>query len=192
MLSKLFLKGYQWPFDVRKVAGGSSIIDVLVYLERCKGRRVYLDYRRNPVGGAFSYDELEPEARDYLTRAGACFGTPVERLGHMNAPAVEFYRDKGVDLAREPLEISLCAQHNNGGLAIDCWWQTNVAGLFAVGEASASHARRSILPQSAAARRKRDSSRQRHRRWSRWARWRAAPCSRRAMCVHYGHRRPGA
>lgn len=58
MLSKLFLKGYQWPFDVRKVAGGSSIIDVLVYLERCKGRRVYLDYRRNPVGGAFSYDEL--------------------------------------------------------------------------------------------------------------------------------------
>ena len=139
MLSKLFLKGYQWPFDVRKVAGGSSIIDVLVYLERCKGRRVYLDYRRNPVGGAFSYDELEPEARDYLTRAGACFGTPVERLGHMNAPAVEFYRDKGVDLAREPLEISLCAQHNNGGLAIDCWWQTNVAGLFAVGEASASH-----------------------------------------------------
>lgn len=139
MLSKLFLKGYQWPFDVRKVAGGSSIIDVLVYLERCKGRRVYLDYRRNPVGGAFSYDELEPEARDYLTRAVRASGTPVERLGHMNAPAVEFYRDKGVDLAREPLEISLCAQHNNGGLAIDCWWQTNVAGLFAVGEASASH-----------------------------------------------------
>ena len=110
MLSKLFLKGYQWPFDVRKVAGGSSIIDVLVYLERCKGRRVYLDYRRNPVGGAFSYDELEPEARDYLTRAGACFGTPVERLGHMNAPAVEFYRDKGVDLARDPLEISALEQ----------------------------------------------------------------------------------
>ena len=26
MLSKLFLKGYQWPFDVRKVAHGSSII----------------------------------------------------------------------------------------------------------------------------------------------------------------------
>lgn len=40
MLSKLFLKGYQWPFDVKKIEGGSSIIDVLVYLERCKGRRV--------------------------------------------------------------------------------------------------------------------------------------------------------
>ena len=139
MLSKLFLKGYQWPFDVRKVASGSSIIDILVYLESCKGRKVYLDYRTNPVGGNFRFEELEPEARDYLTRAGACFGTPIERLLHMNTPAVEFYRDKGVDLATEPLEIALCAQHNNGGLGIDCWWQTNIEGLFSAGEAAASH-----------------------------------------------------
>ena len=139
MLSKLFLKGYQWPFDVRKVADGSSIIDILVYLETCKGRRVYLDYRQNPVGGAFSYDALLPEALEYLTRAGACFGTPIERLAQMNRPAIDFYRDKGVDLYTQPLEIALCAQHNNGGLDIDCWWQTNVKGLFAVGEVAASH-----------------------------------------------------
>ena len=139
MLSKLFLKGYQWPFDVRKVAEGSSIIDILVYLETCKGRKVYLDYRKNPVDGAFSYDALLPEAREYLTRAGACFGTPIERLAHMNQPAIDFYRDKGVDLYTQPLEIALCAQHNNGGIGIDCWWQTDVKGLFAVGEAAASH-----------------------------------------------------
>ena len=138
-LSKLFLKGYQWPFDVRKVADGSSIIDILVYLETCKGRKVYLDYRKNPVDGAFSYDALLPEAREYLTRAGACFGTPIERLAHMNQPAIDFYRDKGVDLYTQPLEIALCAQHNNGGIGIDCWWQTDVKGLFAVGEAAASH-----------------------------------------------------
>lgn len=139
MLSKLFLKGYQWPFDVRKVADGSSIIDILVYLETCKGRRVYLDYRRNPVGGEFAYDALLSEAREYLTRAGACFGTPIKRLAHMNQPAIDFYRDKGVDLYTQPLEIALCAQHNNGGIGIDCWWQTDVKGLFAVGEAAASH-----------------------------------------------------
>ena len=139
MLSNLFLKGYQWPFDVRKIADGSSIIDILVYLETCKGRKVYLDYRTNPAGGAFSYDALLPEAREYLTRAGACFGTPIERLAHMNQPAIDFYRDKGVDLYTQPLEIALCAQHNNGGIGIDCWWQTNVKGLFAVGEAAASH-----------------------------------------------------
>ena len=139
MLSKLFLKGYQWPFDVRKVADGSSIIDILVYLETCKGRKVYLDYRKNPADGEFSYDDLLPEAREYLTRAGACFGTPIERLAHMNQPAIDFYRDKGVDLYTQPLEIALCAQHNNGGIGIDCWWQTDVKGLFAVGEAAASH-----------------------------------------------------
>ncbi|OLA67232.1 MAG: oxidoreductase [Subdoligranulum sp. 60_17] len=139
MLSKLFLKGYQWPFDVRKVADGSSIIDILVYLETCKGRKVYLDYRTNPADGEFSYDDLLPEAHEYLTRAGACFGTPIERLAHMNKPAIDFYQDKGVDLYTQPLEIALCAQHNNGGLGIDCWWQTSVKGLFAVGEAAASH-----------------------------------------------------
>ena len=139
MLSKLFLKGYQWPFDVRKVAGGSSIIDILVYLETCKGRKVYLDYRTNPADGEFSYDDLLPEAHEYLTGAGACFGTPIERLAHMNQPAIDFYRDKGVDLYTQPLEIALCAQHNNGGIGIDCWWQTDVKGLFAVGEAAASH-----------------------------------------------------
>ena len=139
MLSKLFLKGYQWPFDVRKVADGSSIIDILVYLETCKGRKVYLDYRKNPVDGAFDYSALLPEAREYLERAGACFGTPIERLAHMNQPAIDFYRDKGVDLYTQPLEVALCAQHNNGGIGIDCWWQTDVKGLFAVGEVAASH-----------------------------------------------------
>lgn len=139
MASKLFLKGYQWPFDVRKVAGGSSIIDILVYLESCKGRKVYLDYRANPAWGNFDYRQLSAEAYDYLNKAGACFGTPIERLLHMNAPAVSLYKDKGVDLTSEPLEIALCAQHNNGGLAIDCWWQTNLEGFFAAGEVSASH-----------------------------------------------------
>ena len=80
-----------------------------------------------------------PEAREYLTRAGAGFGTPIERLAQMNQPAIDFYRDKGVDLYTQPLEIALCAQHNNGGIGIDCWWQTNVKGLFAVSEAAASH-----------------------------------------------------
>ncbi|MFV0413370.1 MAG: FAD-binding protein [Oscillospiraceae bacterium] len=139
LLSKVFLKGYQWPFDVRKVEGGSSIVDILVYLQTLQGRRVFLDFRQNPGGKEVDFSLLEPEAREYLEKAGACFGTPLQRLLHMNTPAVEFYKDKGVDLASQPLEIALCAQHNNGGLDIDCWWQTNLAGFFAAGEAAASH-----------------------------------------------------
>ena len=139
LLDKVFLKGYEWPFDIRKVAKGSSIIDILVYMETVKGRRVFLDFRANPRNNHVDYSTLSDESREYLEKAGACFGTPIERLLHMNRPAVDFYLDKGVDLITEPLEIALCAQHNNGGLDIDCWWQTNVSGFFAVGEAAASH-----------------------------------------------------
>jgi succinate dehydrogenase/fumarate reductase flavoprotein subunit len=139
MLTKVFLKGYQWPFDVRKVENGSSIIDILVYLETAKGRKVYLDFTENPGKKEIDYHILSDEAREYLQKAGACFGTPYDRLMHMNAPAVAFYKDRNVDLSKMKLEIALCAQHNNGGLAVDCWWQTNLQGLFAVGEVAASH-----------------------------------------------------
>jgi len=140
LLSLIFLKGYQWPFDVSKIFGGSSMLDLLVYQETVlKGRRVFLDFMRNPCGKAIDFDRLSPETHDYLSKAGACFGTPIERLAYMNQPAIDFYRDKGVDLAKEPLEIALCAQHNNGGLSTDEWWQTEVRGLFAVGELCGSH-----------------------------------------------------
>lgn len=140
MLNQIFLKGYQWPFDTRKALSGSSRIDLLVYQEQVlRGRRVYLDYRSNPDGLPVLAQDLSPEARSYLLRAGATQATPFERLAFMNQPAVDFYRSRGVDLAVQPLEIALCAQHNNGGLAIDNWWQTNIEGIFAIGEAAGSH-----------------------------------------------------
>jgi succinate dehydrogenase/fumarate reductase flavoprotein subunit len=139
MNSQLFLKGYQWPFDARKAAGGSSLIDILVYVETViKGRRVYLDYRRNPTG--FRFGDLAPEAREYLVRSQALLQTPIERLRKMNPGAVELYAEHGIDLARQPLEIAVCAQHNNGGLAGNAWWESaNVAHLFPVGEVNGSH-----------------------------------------------------
>ena len=40
----------------------------------------------------------------------------------------------------EPLEIAVCAQHNNGGLAGNIWWEsTNIKHLFPVGEVNGSH-----------------------------------------------------
>lgn len=140
-LSALFLKGYQWPFDCSKIENGSSVIDLLVYRECILyGRRVFLDYRTNPFGaGDINYTLLSEEARTYLEKAGACFGTPFDRLMKMNPPAIELYRSKGVDLETEPLEIALCAQHNNGGVSVDLWWQTNVPGLFVIGEAAGTH-----------------------------------------------------
>lgn len=139
ILSNVFLKGYQWPFDVRKAAEGSSRIDLLVHAEQQKGRRIFLDFRSNPAGKEIDYSKLSSEARGYLERAGACFGKPIDRLLQMNEPAVDFYMDHGVDLRTQPLEIALCVQHNNGGLGVDYNWQTNLDGLYAVGEAAATH-----------------------------------------------------
>ncbi len=137
-LSQVFLKGYQWPFDEKKAENGSSVIDLLVNRERVeKGRRVYLDFTKNPCN--IDYKKLSDEAHDYLEKAGAAFGTPIERLAKMNTPAIELYKDKGVDLYNDYLEIALCAQHNNGGVAVDMWWQSSVRGLFAVGECAGTH-----------------------------------------------------
>ncbi len=140
-LSMVFLKGYQWPFDSRKVMEGSSVIDLLVYRESVmRSRRVFLDFTKNPFGkDSLDYEALSGEAKEYLKNAGACFGTPIERLKHMNEPAIELYASKGVDLYHEMLEIALCAQHNNGGIAVDMWWQTCVEGLFVCGEAAGTH-----------------------------------------------------
>lgn len=140
MLSMVFLKGYQWPFDVNKIFGGSSVIDLLVYQETIlKGRKVYLDFTKNPGGGNIPFEKLSQEAYDYLKQAGALFGTPIERLRQMNEPAISFYQDHKVDLYQEKLEIAICAQHNNGGISTDAYWETRIQGLFAVGEACGSH-----------------------------------------------------
>ena len=140
-LSRIFRKGYEWPFDSRKAVNGSSVIDLLVYREtKLRGRRVYLDFMHNPgMVPELPFAELDEDAATYLRAAGAMFGTPLDRLNHMNRPAVELYASRGVDLSREMLEIALCAQHNNGGLDVDLWWQTCIPGLFAAGEAAGTH-----------------------------------------------------
>ena len=145
LLDDIFLKGYQWPFDPRKLEGAaSSIIDLLVYQEIVeRGRRVYLDFRRNPscakTGGRFDMNLLSTEAREYLENCGCTQELPIERLEHMNPASIELYRSHGIDLYQELLEIAVCAQHNNGGLAGNCWWESNLKHFFPVGEVNGSH-----------------------------------------------------
>ena len=139
MNSMVFLKGYQWPFDWRKVRGGSSIVDILVYIETVlKGRRVFLDFRTNPQD--FDFNALSEEALTYLTRSEALLESPIARLEKMNPGAITLYLDHGIDIRTEPLEIAVCAQHNNGGLAGNAWWESlNVKHLFVLGEVNGSH-----------------------------------------------------
>ena len=141
MLDCIFLKGYQWPFDPRKIENyGSSIVDILVYNEiQNKGRRVYLDFLNNPTCLKADFSNLNEESYTYLKNSNALFGNPIERLQHMNPAAIDLYRDNGIDITKELLEIAVSAQHNNGGLSGDSWWQSNVENFFVVGEANGSH-----------------------------------------------------
>jgi succinate dehydrogenase/fumarate reductase flavoprotein subunit len=140
----IFKKGYQWPFDPSRINdGGSSLIDLLVWQETVqRGRKVFMDYRKNlswEGKDTFHHSELDPVAGNYLERSESLQETPLERLLAMNRPAYELFRDHGIDLASEPLEIGICAQHNNGGLKADIWWESDLKHLFPVGEVNGSH-----------------------------------------------------
>ncbi len=145
LATDIFLKGYQWPFDHDKIANfGSSLIDILVQNEMVnRGRRVFMDFRENPRATdglqTFKLTDLKPEALTYLQKSGAMQATPIERLAHMNQPSIDLYRQMGVDLWKEPLEIGVCSQHCNGGFAVDAWWESTVPHLFVVGELAGTH-----------------------------------------------------
>ncbi len=176
LLTAIFLKGYEWPFDPRKIyvdfavakspfppssvtdtqgvddsfpktgeakhqgKRGSSAIDLAVFAELERGRSVYLDFTHNPTcadkNGVLDVTLLEDTPRAYLENSGAMLDTPIARLAKMNPKAIRLYADNGIDLATEYLEIAVCAQHNNGGIAVDANWESSLSGLYVAGEAA--------------------------------------------------------
>ncbi|MDD7912056.1 FAD-binding protein [Pseudovibrio exalbescens] len=144
LVSNVFRKGYQWPFHAsRMLEFGSSLVDIAVHLEIRKGREVFLDFLRNPLpgkdGAHFNLDDLEPDVRAYLENNGALDALPIDRLVRMNPLAIELYRMNGIDITKEPLRMAVNNQHMNGGIEIDLWGRTNLAGCYAVGEAASTH-----------------------------------------------------
>lgn len=140
LLSKAtFLKGYQWPFNVERINNfGSSLIDIAIYIETViKKRHVFVDFVHNPSG--FNLETLSQVAKDYLSQSNALLETPFERLKKMNPKAIELYTNKGIDLSSDYLEVAICAQHCNGGVTGDIWWETSVRNVFAIGEVNGTH-----------------------------------------------------
>ena len=132
----VFMKGYQWPFDSAKLSG-SSVIDLIVYHEEIElGREVYMDFASEPTILENGFDALSEEAFSYLKNSDALIKTPIARLAKMNPKAIALYKSHGIDLYSEPLKITVAAQHNNGGIAVDKNWETNISGLYAAGEAA--------------------------------------------------------
>lgn len=144
LASNIFRKGYQWPFHATRMLDfGSSLVDLAIFRETQAGRRVFMDFNRNPApvpgDAAFSLDRLDDDVRGYLGTAGADQALPIDRLRHMNPLAIELYRRYKIDIATAPLEFAVNNQHMNGGIAVDSWGRSSLAGCYAVGEAAGTH-----------------------------------------------------
>ncbi len=133
----LFAKGASWPVSAE---APSHIIDLAVDRERRAGRRVYLDYARNPQGlrvealpgGAALWYR---ETKGLAVGGDVDLSTPLARLRAINRPSILWLKERGVDLeAGECLEIAPAVQHFQGGVKIRTRGNATIPSLYAAGE----------------------------------------------------------
>jgi len=134
----MFNKGSSWPISSESE---SRAIDIAVWNASCENKSVYLDFRSNSemLNDPDNLPELVKhwysERAIELIRDGRVI-SPYERLKAINPDVIDWFRDRGVDLEHEPLEICHAAQHFQGGILIDTQARTGVHGLYACGEAA--------------------------------------------------------
>ena len=102
----------------------------------------------------YSPDQMELDARDVVARAiaqevaegrGAENGGVYLDISHRDAEFIETrlprmyerFMDLGVDMAEEPVEVAPTAHYGMGGVSVDEYGETDIDGLFAIGETMA-------------------------------------------------------
>ena len=102
----------------------------------------------------YSPDQMELDARDIVARAiaqevaegrGTNNGGVYLDISHRDAEFIEErlprmyerFMDLGVDMAEEPVEVTPTAHYGMGGVRVDEYGETDVEGLFAIGETMA-------------------------------------------------------
>lgn len=144
LVSSVFRKGYQWPFHATRTLNfGSSLVDMAIAREQKLGRKVFMDFLRNPEPVPedlpFSLERLDDDVRSYLENNDALAALPIDRLRQMNPLSISLYRMHGHDLENAPLAFTMNNQHMNGGIEVNVWGETSLAGCHAVGEVSGTH-----------------------------------------------------
>ena len=102
----------------------------------------------------YSPDQMELDARDVVARAiaaeiaagrGTEHGGVYLDISHRNEAFIkerlprmyERFADLGVNMAEEPVEVAPTAHYGMGGVRVDAYGETDVDGLFAIGETMA-------------------------------------------------------
>jgi succinate dehydrogenase / fumarate reductase flavoprotein subunit len=119
-------------------------VDITVCRAVDRGENVRLDYSRNPdFVDAGYFNRQFPEIikkwyidRGVILRANGSSISPFERLMKINPQVIEWFRERGIDLQTEPVEVRHAAQHFQGGVLINTRAETSVPGLYACGEAA--------------------------------------------------------
>ncbi|MCD6231335.1 FAD-binding protein [Candidatus Aerophobetes bacterium] len=133
----LFQKGANWPLSFEHK---SWLIDVAIFKEMRKGRRIYLDYNRNPQG--LRWTELKEVGDWYkkvkgidLLKEKKLQDSPLKRLKEINPEVMFWLREREIYLERgDKVEIAPAAQHFQGGIKIRREGETSLRGLYAAGE----------------------------------------------------------
>jgi len=133
----LFQKGASWPVSFEHK---SHLIDIAVFKELRRGRKVYLDYSHNPRG--LKLEELSEVVDWYrkvkelnLLKQKELQKSPLQRLKKINSPIVSWFQERDIDLERgDKIEIMPAAQHFQGGIKIRKKGETSLKGLYSAGE----------------------------------------------------------
>jgi len=133
----VFEKGASWPVSNEK---RTYLIDVAVFKEIAKGRRVFLDYSANPQDFQFQDFEMkwQEKYKNEIKREISDeerSKSPLHRLSEINPESIEWLKGYGIDLAAgERIEIAPAIQHFQGGVKIREKGDTSLKGLYAAGE----------------------------------------------------------
>ena len=131
-----------WPESIR----GKGMITTLFYegavLTNSQGERFMLS--QSPRGEQVNKDVLAKAIAKELREGretphgGVWFdasGVNSERMLSAYAPFVERYRNVGIDLLSQPVEVANAAHTSLGGVKVNSRCETNISGLYAAGEA---------------------------------------------------------
>jgi len=105
-----------------------SSSDVSRYIE-ISIQKVINEGRGTPEGGVY----MDFKGRDF----DRILADPATSIAKMWPLTYDWYRERGVDLYRDRIQIACSAHAINGGLYIDEDAQSNIQGLFAAGEVAA-------------------------------------------------------
>jgi len=104
------------------------------------GRRFMLDY--DPQAELAPRDVVARAIVAEMTRSGTdrvylnVAHLPPEKVSSRFPQIYRFCLDHGLDITREPIPVSPAAHYTMGGVRTNTWGETNLAGLYACGEAA--------------------------------------------------------